>query len=301
MSRPDRDSHARSGCHATSSRCWRPPAQGLPPGDDGWAFEIKWDGVRAPRLRRRPAGCGSPPGAATDHTPRYPELAAIAAALRRARGDPRRRDRRLRRRRPAELSAPAAADGAHQPRRRSALRAAETPVDLRRLRPALARRPLAARRAVRAAPRAARRARASTGPTGRRPGTTSATARGCWEAVRERGPRGDRREAARQPLPARPAQPRVAQGPQPPRPGARDRRLDARRGRRAARRVGSLLVGHWDATPEEAESLGRPQRLVYAGGVGTGFTQEMLDRAHRAAGAAAAATTPVRARRGPGR
>ncbi len=43
-------------------------------------------------------------------------------------------------------------------------------------------------------------------------------------------------------------------------------------------RVGSLLVGHWDATPAEAEALGRPQRLVYAGGVGTGFTQAMLDR-----------------------
>ena len=43
-------------------------------------------------------------------------------------------------------------------------------------------------------------------------------------------------------------------------------------------RVGSLLVGHWDATPEEAAWLGRPQRLVYAGGVGTGFTQAMLDR-----------------------
>ncbi len=43
-----------------------------------------------------------------------------------------------------------------------------------------------------------------------------------------------------------------------------------------AGRVGSLLVGHWDATPEEAERLGRSQKLVYAGGVGTGFTDEML-------------------------
>jgi bifunctional non-homologous end joining protein LigD len=43
-------------------------------------------------------------------------------------------------------------------------------------------------------------------------------------------------------------------------------------------RVGSLLVGYWDATPEEAERLGRPQRMVYAGGVGTGFTDAMLDR-----------------------
>ena len=43
-------------------------------------------------------------------------------------------------------------------------------------------------------------------------------------------------------------------------------------------RVGSLLVGYWDATPEEAKRLGREPRLVYAGGVGTGFTEEMLDR-----------------------
>ena len=43
-------------------------------------------------------------------------------------------------------------------------------------------------------------------------------------------------------------------------------------------RIGSLLVGYWDATPEEAKRLGRDQRLVYAGGVGTGFTEKMLDR-----------------------
>jgi bifunctional non-homologous end joining protein LigD len=40
--------------------------------------------------------------------------------------------------------------------------------------------------------------------------------------------------------------------------------------------IGSLLVGYWDATPQEAESLGRPQHLVYGGGVGTGFTQDTL-------------------------
>ncbi len=43
-----------------------------------------------------------------------------------------------------------------------------------------------------------------------------------------------------------------------------------------SRRVGSLLVGYWDSTPQEAAGLGRPQRLVYAGGVGTGFTQTAL-------------------------
>ncbi len=43
------------------------------------------------------------------------------------------------------------------------------------------------------------------------------------------------------------------------------------------RRVGSLLVGYWDSTAEEAERLGREQRLVYAGGVGSGFTDTALD------------------------
>jgi bifunctional non-homologous end joining protein LigD len=42
--------------------------------------------------------------------------------------------------------------------------------------------------------------------------------------------------------------------------------------------VGSLLVGYWDRTPEEAVDTGGAQKLVYAGGVGTGFTDEMLRR-----------------------
>lgn len=42
--------------------------------------------------------------------------------------------------------------------------------------------------------------------------------------------------------------------------------------------IGSLLVGYWDRTPEEAAKTGRSQRLVYAGGVGTGFTDVMLKR-----------------------
>ncbi len=33
--------------------------------------------------------------------------------------------------------------------------------------------------------------------------------------------------------------------------------------------IGSLLVGYWDRTPEEAVSTGSGQKLVYAGGVGT--------------------------------
>lgn len=46
----------------------------------------------------------------------------------------------------------------------------------------------------------------------------------------------------------------------------------ARRGR-----LGALLVGYWDVTPEEAEKRGEPQRLRYAGRVGTGFTERTLE------------------------
>ena len=54
------------------------------------------------------------------------------------------------------------------------------------------------------------------------------------------GPRGDRLQAARQRLPARRPQPRLAEDPGAPRPGARDRRLHARRGR--AVRAGGLAA-----------------------------------------------------------
>jgi bifunctional non-homologous end joining protein LigD len=46
-------------------------------------------------------------------------------------------------------------------------------------------------------------------------------------------------------------------------------------------RMGSLLVGYWDSTAEEEGRLGRPPLLVFAGGVGTGFTQDELDRLTR--------------------
>lgn len=47
----------------------------------------------------------------------------------------------------------------------------------------------------------------------------------------------------------------------------------ARRGR-----IGALLAGYHDATPAEARARGEPQRLVYAGRVGTGFTDADLAR-----------------------
>jgi bifunctional non-homologous end joining protein LigD len=42
--------------------------------------------------------------------------------------------------------------------------------------------------------------------------------------------------------------------------------------------MGSLLIGYWDSIPEDAERLGRPPLLVFAGGVGTGFTYSEIER-----------------------
>ena len=47
---------------------------------------------------------------------------------------------------------------------------------------------------------------------------------------------------------------------------------------RRRERIGALLVGHYDATPDQAAQRDQPQRLVYAGRVGTGFTERELDR-----------------------
>jgi bifunctional non-homologous end joining protein LigD len=41
---------------------------------------------------------------------------------------------------------------------------------------------------------------------------------------------------------------------------------------------GALLVGYYDKTRAEAKRSGEPQRLIYAGRVGTGFKQADLDR-----------------------
>ncbi len=214
------------------------PAKVLPPDDDDWAFEIKWDGIRAlayvadgrVRLAARRG---------TDHTPRYPELAAMAEAL----GG-----------REAILDGEIVAfDESGRPsfqllQRRMGLtteatirtRAAETPAtyvafDLLWLDgESLLAEPYERRRELLAG-------LGFDGPSWQAPAHHVGDGARLWEAVRAPGPRGDRRQAAAEPLPARATQPRVAQGPLPPRPGARDRRLDARRG--LARRPGRLAAG----------------------------------------------------------
>ena len=144
----------------------RPPGE-LPP-DDGWAFEIKWDGVRAVALRRGRAAAELESRNTDEHHAALPGAARAGPRARHARGGARRRGRLLRGRR-AELPAPAAAHapdlgGAGAP----AL--ADRARRLHDLRPALARRPLAARAALRGPPHAAGQARA------RRPGLAGAGA-----------------------------------------------------------------------------------------------------------------------------
>ena len=56
--------------------------------------------------------------------------------------------------------------------------------------------------------------------------------------------------------------------------------------------VGSLLVGYYDSTPEEERDLQRPPLLIYAGGVGSGFTNEEVDRLTRMLAARVRADSP---------
>ncbi|MCX7780633.1 MAG: non-homologous end-joining DNA ligase [Negativicutes bacterium] len=45
-----------------------------------------------------------------------------------------------------------------------------------------------------------------------------------------------------------------------------------------AGKIGALLVGYYDITQSEAKRTGRPQRLKYAGAVGTGYSEAMLNK-----------------------
>jgi bifunctional non-homologous end joining protein LigD len=245
-----------------------------PPADDGWAFEIKWDGVRALAFLDA-EGTRICSRRGEDTTKRYPELAPMAAALGGrdavldgevvaldAEGHPSFQTLQLR----MGLSRPETI------RRRSQ----EIPVtyvafDVLALdgeivmgEPYERRRELLAGLAL-------------EGGNWRAPAHHVGGGRRFLEAARAQGLEGI-----------------VCKGlGSPYRPGTRSRdwlKIRARRGQELviggympgeggrSGRVGSLLVGYWDATPAEAAKLERPQRFVYAGGVGTGFTEAMLDR-----------------------
>lgn len=247
-----------------------------PPAGEGWAFEIKWDGVRA---------LASVAGGALritsrrgeDATPRYPELGAMVAALAG---------------RDAVLDGEVVAfDKAGRPsfqalQRRMGLsrpetirrRALELPVtyvafDLLQLDgESLLGEPYARRRDLLAG-------LGLDGGHWRAPAHRVGDGQAFLAAAREQGLEGivckrlaspyrpGKRSADWLKLRARLRQELVVGGFMPGEGG--------RRGR-----VGSLLVGYWDSTPAEAAAADRPQRFVYAGGVGTGFTEKMLRRLH---------------------
>jgi bifunctional non-homologous end joining protein LigD len=248
-------------------------AERLPEGE-GWAFEIKWDGVRAmvhadggeARLASRTA---------EDLTQRYPELVAIGEALEDRRaildgeivaiGEDERPSFQLLQRRMGLASAGTIRQ-----------RVAETPVtfmafDLLYLDDRL----------LIDEPYAERRRLLDEfgleGPHWQAPRNHLGEGAALLDAARERDLEGIVAKALASPY----------------RPGKRTSEWQKVRIRRRQELViggympgeggrsglvGSLLVGFWDATPEEAERLARPQRLVYAGGVGTGFTDAMLER-----------------------
>ena len=160
----------------------------LPRGQRRWSFEVKWDGVRAiayvqpGRLRLESRNLN-------EITDAYPEVRGLLGDARDARGGARRRDRRVRRRRPAELRAPAAADARHLAERRPAA-AAQHAGRLRDLRPAVPRRPLADGAALPRAARAARGAGARAARPGASPPPTRARAPRCSRRPARRGSRG---------------------------------------------------------------------------------------------------------------
>lgn len=244
----------------------------LPRDEEEWAFEVKWDGVRVLgyadhgewRMQSRRL---------EDVTARYPELAPIAAQLADHAAvldgevvalDPDGRPSFQLIQRRMGLTSPAAIEA----------RAGETPVDymifdLLHL----------DGRCVRELPYPARRELLSSlgleGPRWHTPRYRVGGGKDLFEAARRQeleGVVGKRLDSAY-------------------RPGKRTGEwIKARVWRRQefvigghipgegkrAERVGSLLVGHYDKRASELRK-GERQRLIFAGGVGTGFTEDLLD------------------------
>ena len=244
----------------------------------GWAFEVKFDGVRA-------IGYAGPGGLTLysrndrDISRSYPEVAALASEPRCGR---RRRARRAGRARPPGLR-PAAAPHARHDTHRGADRAGAGAV--RRVRPPAPRRSVAAGAALRPTARA-------VGPTG----SGAARAAGAGQLHRHRRRGGDGRGRAA-------------------RPGGCGREaagLDLSAGRRSRawiktpiRHTAEVIIAGWSPSSGNAHVLGAlllaahdpDGELVYVGDVGTGFT----DAARRRLAGAACGRCTATIHRSPGR
>ena len=217
------------------------PATDLPPDDARWAYEMKWDGMRAlVGVERGDVWATSRAG--NDATARFPELAGLGGRARRSRRPARRRDRRPRRRRGTSASSGCNRGCRPAARPPSAGASATKPVvymvfDVLWLDGhSTCELPYTDRRAV-------LERLGLAGPAWQTPPTAYGTgARGARDRPAARA-RGRRRQTARQHLPPREAGRRMAQGQAHPRPGARGRRLAPGRGtartppRFAARRL----------------------------------------------------------------
>ncbi len=217
-----RDSDAtgsRGGAPPAIARDYRPTlatlAEEVPAGPD-WLFEVKWDGYRAVAyVREGKARLISRNG--NDLTERFTAIArAMPRATKLAIGSLRRRGVCTGRARPAELLGDATGEDEH-------------PGGLRGVRRPRSRRRAAARSAAQgtASPAggARRRTERNRAPVG------GVRGRAC--SLRRRqgaGPRRNRRQARRLPLPAGQADPRVVEDQDPPPAGVRDRRLHERPG-----------------------------------------------------------------------
>jgi bifunctional non-homologous end joining protein LigD len=246
----------------------------LPPDDRKWAYEVKWDGVRA-LLYWEPGNLRLESRNLNDITAQYPEVRALGRELGSRRAvldgelvafddDGRPSFERLQQR--MHLASPSAA----------ARRARELPVtyvvfDLLYL----------AGRTLCGAPYSERRTILEDlgldGPAWRTPRYHAGDGGAMLEASGRQGLEG---------IVAKRLDSRYEPG---RRSGAwlkikHTRRQEmviggwARGQGRRRERIGALLAGHYDATPEEAEARDQPQRLLYAGKVGTGFTERELER-----------------------
>ena len=180
-SRPGADARAhRADDGARGDRCRRD--------ERNWSFEVKWDGVRAiayvqpGRLRLESRNLN-------EITDAYPEVRGLIERARNARGGAGRRDRRLR----STHGRPSFERLQHRMHVHLASRRApagrEHPGRVRDLRPAVPRRPVAARAALRAAARATGGARARRPRLARAGRASGGRGRGCSRRPGSRGSR----------------------------------------------------------------------------------------------------------------